>query len=153
MGTCRWLSSALKALSVFIPYYSLLAMTYDACRRKVKCKNHSQLKKTEKETSIRFQWFINNCIIPVGYLKGHFGHLTNPHGRVLFNLFLRDVQSHCLLKEFVLQKWWHLIQTYCDRKQTYRHEMIKHGTAAIVWMWDTMGRAPGTIHLLLWRHR
>lgn len=51
-------------------------------RRKVKWGNHSQLKKTEKETSIHFQQFINNCIIPPP--QGFFCHfwsfcwVTNP---------------------------------------------------------------------------
>lgn len=144
---CGNLPSAVICLkstfSVFVPHYSLFAMTYDACRRKVKWGNHSQLKKTERKTSIHFKRFINKWIIPLP--QGFFCHfwlfcwVTNPRGRILFNLFLPGVHSHCMCKEFVLQKWWNLIQAYCDRKQTCHPELIKHGTAAIVWMWDTMG--------------
>lgn len=90
---CGNLPSAVICLKstfrVFVPHYSLFAMTYDACRKKVKWGNHSRLKKTERETSIHFQQFINNSIIPLP--QRFFCHfrsfcwVTNPYGRVVFN--------------------------------------------------------------------
>ncbi len=135
-----------STLSVFVPLYSLFAMTRDASRRKVKWGNHSRLKKTEKETSIHFQRFINNCIIPPpqGFFIffGHSVGYTNPRD------FCLIFSSHIVCqKNLSYKKWWNVIQTYCDWKQTYRPELIKHGTPAIVWMRDIWDRPQGlSIH-------
>ncbi len=138
-----------STLSVFVPLYSLFAMTRDASRRKVKWGNHSRLKKTEKETSIHFQRFINNCIIPPpqGFFifYGHSVGYTNP-------------QDFCLIFSS------HIV---CQKNLSY-----KNGNTNLLWLetnlpsWTDkardssnclderyIGQASGTIHSFLWRHR
>lgn len=92
---------------------------------------------------MHFLCFINKIPIPQGFLV-KFGHYFGKqiHGRALSCM----VCSRIVCFKNLSYKKWNWIQIYCERKQTYRHQVIKHETGPIVWIWNTMGWASGNIY-------